>query len=456
MPYLTSRFFSYGRPQYCTTGTHWWPGGGGDSNDGVRNQITAAYMSLFGRYGEQGGVEAYVGAWVYGTGQQTHGTIYNMILQGGISSGEWNLVQTIGRHTNMSTAPCPPPPVYGCTDPNANNYNPSANVNTGCTYSPPSVSISANPTTLISPATTTLTWYVSGSTYQTITSIGSVASSGTITVTPSDDATYTLTAYGYGNTSASKSVSVVVYIPPEITFNVDDTTIVLGDSTVLRWSTSGDASTVTITPEPGLTNLTSFSTISPTVDTVYTATANGPGGTDSAQVTVTVIQPPTVDISGPLSVSYGDDIELSLEQTNATVSYTLLATEYDLDENPQERLIDLGASAFADETYTDTITYHSRGPGRIVYTLTGEGQGGLQDIETAVVFVVIDQTPDAIDIPASEDKLRDEEPVITPDIEVISEQLVVDDIDIPVEVTADQPIQISIDDGPFQDVRQNS
>ena len=308
MPYRTSRFFSYGRPQYCTTGTHWWPGGGGDANDGVRNQITSAYMSIFGRYGELAGVEAYVGAWVYGTGRQTYGSIYNMIYNGGISSGELNLVQTIGRHTNMSTAPCPPPPVYGCTDPNANNYNPNATVNTGCSYSPPIVNITASPNPIINPASTTLTWYVSGSTYQTLTDYGSVASSGSVTVSPSDDRTYTLTAYGYGSTSASNSVTVVVYIPPNVSLTVDDTTIVLGENTFLRWSTSGDASTMTITPEPGATNLVSFTRISPTVDTVYTATANGVGGTDSDQVTVTVLQPPTVSISGPLSVSYGDDI----------------------------------------------------------------------------------------------------------------------------------------------------
>ena len=60
-------------------------------------------------------------------------------------------------------------------------------------------------------------------------------------------------------------------------------------------------------------------------------------------------------------------------------------------------------------------------------------------------FINIDRTPDAIDIPSTEDKLRDEEPVITPDVEVITEQIVIDDIDIPVEVKADYPIQVEID-----------
>jgi hypothetical protein len=62
------------------------------------------------------------------------------------------------------------------------------------------------------------------------------------------------------------------------------------------------------------------------------------------------------------------------------------------------------------------------------------------------VPINIDQTPDAIEIPSSEDKLRDELPVITPNIEVTTEQIVIDDIDIPVTIKASQPIQVEIDD----------
>ena len=77
--------------------------------------------------------------------------------------------------------------------------------------------------------------------------------------------------------------------------------------------------------------------------------------------------------------------------------------------------------------------------------MTANGQGGLITVKQSSVPVNIDQTPDAIDIPSTEDKLRDEQPVITPDVEVVSEQIVVTDIDIPVEVKADYPIQVEID-----------
>ena len=36
--------------------------------------------------------------------------------------------------TTSPTCTCTPPKIYGCTDPNANNYNPEANTNSNCTY----------------------------------------------------------------------------------------------------------------------------------------------------------------------------------------------------------------------------------------------------------------------------------------------------------------------------------
>jgi hypothetical protein len=95
--------------------------------------------------------------------------------------------------------------------------------------------------------------------------------------------------------------------------------------------------------------------------------------------------------------------------------------------------------------YEYTPVWGNRGPMAIIVTMTANGQGGLIRIRQVTVPVSIDQTPDAIDIPSIEDKLRDEQPVITPDVEVTSEQIVVDDIDIPVEVKSNFPVQVEID-----------
>jgi hypothetical protein len=83
------------------------------------------------------------------------------------------------------------------------------------------------------------------------------------------------------------------------------------------------------------------------------------------------------------------------------------------------------------------------------------GSGNLTDFKTIEVDVDIDQTPDVIDIPQSEDKIRDEEPVVTPDVEVTTEQILIDNIDIPVEIKAAYPIQVEIDNnGTWINVRQ--
>ena len=76
-----------------------------------------------------------------------------------------------------------------------------------------------------------------------------------------------------------------------------------------------------------------------------------------------------------------------------------------------------------------------------------------EDIEQ--VSINIDRMPDAIDIPETDDTFKNEEPVVTPDVEVTSQRLLVDDIDIPVEVKADYPIQLEIDDsGIYVDIRE--
>lgn len=451
MPYRVGHWNNYGGS--CVTNYYiWFPGGGGDSNDGVRNQVTAAYYSLFGRYGERGGVEAYVGAWVYGTGRRVHGTITNMVKDGGKSSGEYWSVRSRGRHTGMASGSCPPPIIRGCTNPNAVNYNPRAQQDDGtCYFNPPYVNISVSPTSFINPGSATLYWSTSNTYSRSISGIGGVGTSGSITVSPSSTTTYTLTGYGYGGVRSNSAV-LYVYQPPEIVLSLDNPSIVLGESTTLRWSTTGDASTMIINPGIGSTLLVSNRTIVPTVTTTYTATASGLGGTSSEQITVTVIQPPEVDLNGPLSVNYGDDIILSHEQVRATVTYELRIREYDLDLNETDRVVDL--DPVASGTYTDTVVYHDRGPSSIRYELYGEGVGGLISIKEVIVPINIDRTPDAIDIPSSEDKLRDEQPVVTPDAIVTSEQIVVEDVDIPVEIKSNYPIQVEVDGGTFIEVRE--
>ena len=328
------------------------------------------------------------------------------------------------------------------------------------TYSlpPPSIdTFTATPSTLVLGNTFQLNWSVSGTVNSVnITDVGNVNTSGTATILPGGDITYTITATGPGGTVA-KSVAIDVHIPPQISFSVDKSQIVGGDTATLTWSVTGDADTMSINPGIGGTNLSGTQLIQPSQDTTYTAVASGLGGTDTEQLTVEVVYPPEVSLTGPLSTDYGNDITLTFNADNAVTSLQLLrkyVSQGNVD--PDWTLVEnLPTGQNTSGTLLFSPDYDNFGPDVVQFQLYAVGEAGLNDTATFDAFINIDRTPDAIDIPASEDKLRDEEPVITPDAVVTSEQIVVDDIDVPVEIKADQPIQVEIDDsGTFQDIRE--
>ena len=339
-----------------------------------------------------------------------------------------------------------PTPVYGCTNSNAINYNPGADLDDGsCVVVNPILNLDASPNPIIKGQSTTLSWSTSDSEYIQTANIdpapGAVNTSGSAVVTPIETTTYVYTV-SWANGSRQTSRTVTVYEPPQITVSLDNSPIILGETTTLRWSTTGDASTMTIDPGIGSTLLSSAQAVTPTQDTTYTLTATGPGGTDTEQITLTVIQPPELDLTGPLAIPYGQStVDFSYEAVNA-LSIDVSITQRDLD-NSDDFFTDTAATDGS--VYTYTPTWGNRGPQSILVTMTANGQGGLITVKQSSVPVNIDQTPDAIDIPSTEDKLRDEQPVITPDVEVITDQIVIDDIDIPVEVKADYPIQVEID-----------
>ena len=86
--------------------------------------------------------------------------------------------------------------------------------------------------------------------------------------------------------------------------------------------------------------------------------------------------------------------------------------------------------------------------------MTAQGSAGTVTQEETVI-VNIDETPDNIVIEESDEKIKDEQPVFTPETEILSEMYLVDDIDIPVEIKADFPILVDINkDDNWQKIRQ--
>ncbi len=315
-------------------------------------------------------------------------------------------------------------------------------------------SFSLSPTAFIRGQCTTLSWSSTNATSASINQgIGAVSVDGSTVSCPTNTTTYTLIVSRSGR-STTRTVTATVYIPPIVTLSLNNSTIILGQSAILSWNTTGDASTNDVQPGIGSSNLVSQVSVSPTVTTTYTATVSGLGGTDTDQITLTVLQPPEVDLTVPLNVSYGNSLELGYTSINATASLKIVPYYYSLDgvETIGADVV-LPTGDNVSGTITHTPVWDNRGPARIEYKLLAEGAGSLTDEDVEIVPAIIDQLPDSITVPESDDTFKNEEPIVTPNIELTTEELLVNDIDIPVEIKSDYPIQVQIDNnGIWMDV----
>lgn len=467
-------------PQGCSGG-----GGGGGGATGVYDSYSNMYIILAGAGGGAGG-GSYPDSWLRGGNGGNAGNFSG--TQRGISSGGTGSSQGFdggggggggggasggggGRQGADDRAGRYPSTggggggSYYVTSYTTYYSGQGANYGNGYVYisydlaNPQVTSLTTSDSTIIRGEQVTVSWSTSytqfissliltspdGNTYN-------VTGSTSINLQPQQSGNWQLTAY-YSGGRHDRYAPQTVYIPPVITLFLDEEAIARGDSTTLRWNTTGDASTVNISPGIGPSNITSFVPVNPTVTTLYTAVASGLGGTDSDEITLTVWQPPEVSLAGPLTVNYGDQyINLSHSEVNSDVSYQLEVIATDLDGNTTNETFDVDRST---TTYAYAPTWTNRGPSSFNFNLRGTGLGNLYDTASILIYPYIDQLPDTIDIPETEESLKNEEPVVTPDVEITTEQLSIDDIDIPVEIKADYPIQVEIDNsGNFLDVRQ--
>ncbi|MHB1162936.1 MAG: hypothetical protein ACYCZZ_00175 [Minisyncoccota bacterium] len=185
-------------------------------------------------------------------------------------------------------------------DSSATNYNANATQadNSSCTYPTPSCTLTASVSSLQSGSSATLSWTTTHATSASIdNSIGAITPnvSGSSTITPSSNTTYTLTASGAGGTvHCAASVTVVPPPPaPTCTLTASPTSIQTGSASTLKWTTT-NASSFSINQNIGsLTPVASGSkSVSPTNTITYTGTATGTGGTVHCAATVTVTTPP--------------------------------------------------------------------------------------------------------------------------------------------------------------------
>ncbi len=226
---------------------------------------------------------------------------------------------------------------------------------------------------------------------------------------------------------------------PTITsFTASPTSIASGGTSTLTWSyTNGTSASI----NQGVGDVTSLTnkSVNPTTTTTYTLTVtNSVGVSVTAQVTVTVTTPvpgaPTITsfTASPTSIVSGSSSTLTWTSTN-------------------------GASASINNGVggvglnTSTVVYPTT---TTTYTLTVTGPGGsVTQPVTVTVTIIIDQQPDSFVIPASEGLTPNQINVVSPSLP--DPALTILGINVPVEITANAPIQISINGGNWLDIRQS-
>jgi len=185
----------------------------------------------------------------------------------------------------------------------------------------PAITLAAQPSTVPSGTSTTLTWNASNATSVSISGLGTFPATGSAKVTPNATTTYMATASGPAGTAATSIVVTVTTSGPKpaITFAAQPNIVLPGTPSVLTWTTSNTTS-VTIAgmgtfPPSGSVQ------VSPTSTSSYTASATGPGGTTPSSTTVTVSQnaPPVISLNAqPNDIAIGATAVLSWTASNAT------------------------------------------------------------------------------------------------------------------------------------------
>lgn len=154
--------------------------------------------------------------------------------------------------------------------------------------SPPTAKLTAAPTTIKLGNSATLTWSTTNATSVSIDNgIGTVAASGSTTVSPNTTTTYTLTATGSSGTATATATVTVQSSMPSATLSASPSTLTAGQSSTLTWTTT-NATTVSIDQGIGTVSSSGTTVVSPTNTTQYTLTATGPAGTTAVSTTVTV------------------------------------------------------------------------------------------------------------------------------------------------------------------------
>jgi hypothetical protein len=224
----------------------------------------------------------------------------------------------------------------------------------------PALTFSASPATIAAGASSTLSWTAAFATSLSIDQgVGAVTSLTSVAVSPAVTTVYQLTATGAGGVatlSTTVTVTGTTPSPPTIaSFTATPSTISAGAASTLQWSVSNATS---LSIDQGIGAVTGQSaSVTPAATTIYTLTANGPGGSATATATVTVSA-----TSAPLIQSFAASPASITSGGSATLSWSVSnATSLSIDNG-------VGAVTGTSKAVTPAAT--------TIYTLTASGGGG--------------------------------------------------------------------------------
>ena len=272
---------------------------------------------------------------------------------------------------------------------------------------------------------------------------------------------YTLGGPGY--------LEVSMLIRPKVILDVLDTVLIIGQCTQLSWETTGDGDTLYwLAGNINNLNLTSSVQICPQITTTYSVQATGLGGTSAiATQTVYVVYVPTATISGPSEIDYGDTLNVAYETQYADTEIKLTPFYQMTDGTSFEgSSIQITPAVTGESGRPDSETivngnvdipvpWGPTGPAQIEVRIIATGTGGSVSPTTGFIPVNIDITPDNVNIPETDDAFKDQDPIVSPDSDILTSLILIDGIDIPITVKSNAQIKIDINQGDdWQSVEQ--
>jgi len=198
-----------------------------------------------------------------------------------------------------------------------NDITSKATVTVGSTSGVQLSSCTASPANISAGQSSTLSWTSTNADSVSISSgVGSVAKSGSVTVSPSQTTTYTVTAVGGGASTTCAITVTVGALPVIVNFTANPASISAGQSSTLQWSVQNSTS-VSISPI-GTVTASGTRSVSPTVTTVYTLTATNAAGSTTSTATVTVGNGAPIIVFNPGNFIYTTIRDVQLDASGSS------------------------------------------------------------------------------------------------------------------------------------------